>query len=121
MNDKTKNYDLEERTSVFSENIIDLCRSIEKNIITRPIINQLMRSGTSVGANYCEANNACSRKDFKNKIFICKKESQETKYWLRLLKKSSLIKESEIGNLIQECQEFIFIFQKIINSLNKVQ
>jgi len=72
-------YNLEDRTAVFGENIIDLCREIAQTPITRPLINQIMRSGTSIGANYCEANNASSKKDFKNKIFICKKETQETK------------------------------------------
>ncbi len=78
-------YDLEERTAKFGENIINFCNSITQNMINKPIINQLVRSGTSVGANYCEANNASSKKDFINKIFICKKESQETKHWLRMI------------------------------------
>jgi len=117
-NFQSKSYDLEERTSRFGESVIELCKNTEQNIVTRTIISQLMRSGTSIGANYCEANNACSKKDFKNKIFICKKESQETKYWLRMLKKCVLDKEQEIGRLSQECQELIFIFQKIVNSLN---
>ena len=64
--------------SIFAENIINLCKKAQKNAITLPIISQLIRSGTSIGANYCEANGASSRKDFKNKIFICKKESKET-------------------------------------------
>jgi len=118
-NFQSKAFDLEERTSIFGECVVELCKNLDHNIITRPIINQLMRSGTSIGANYCEANNACSKKDFKNKIFICKKEAQETKYWLRMLKKSISVKEKEINELSQECQQFIFIFQKIINTLNK--
>ena len=77
-------YDLEERTSKFAEDLIDLCKKAPKNVVTTPIIGQLIRSGTSIGANYCEANGASSRKDFKNKIFICKKESKETKYWINL-------------------------------------
>ena len=64
-------YDLEERTAIFSGEIIKFCRCVKEDNITRPIINQLIRSGTSIGANYCEANNASSRKDFQNKIFIC--------------------------------------------------
>ena len=63
-------YNLEERTAIFSERIIDLCKKAPKDFITIPIINQLIRAGTSIGANYCEANGASSRKDFKNKIFI---------------------------------------------------
>jgi len=75
-------YNLEGRTMKFSENIIDLIKTIKINEINKPIIKQLIRSATSIGANYNEANGASSRKDFKNKIFICKKEAKETKYWL---------------------------------------
>ncbi|MDH4329998.1 MAG: four helix bundle protein [Candidatus Moranbacteria bacterium] len=68
-------YDLEERTAVFGEDVIILCKKISKNEITKPLISQIIRSATSVGANYLEANGASSKKDFRNKIFICKKES----------------------------------------------
>ncbi len=67
-------YDLEERTKNFSKNIIILLFEIRKNEINKNIISQLVRSATSIGANYCEANNASSKKDFRNKIFICRKE-----------------------------------------------
>ncbi len=82
-------YDLEERTAKFAEDIIELCKKTPKNVVTIPTISQLVRSGTSIGANYCEANGASSRKDFKNKIFICKKESKETQCWLRIRAKAS--------------------------------
>lgn len=78
-------YDLEERTARFAEMVILLCKKAPKNVITNPIVLQLIRAATSVGANYCEANGASSKKDFKNKIFICKKEIKEAKYWLRML------------------------------------
>jgi len=81
-------YDLEERTAKFGEDIIEFTKELPKNIITIPIINQLLRTGTSIGANYCEAIGASSKKDFRNKIFICKKESQETKHWLRMITKA---------------------------------
>ena len=110
-------YDLEERTAKFGEDIIDLCKTIEQNAITKPIINQLIRSGTSIGANYMEANGASSRKDFKNKIFICKKEAQETKHWLRMLARCLPERKEEIKLLWKECQELTLIFQKIISSL----
>lgn len=64
-------YDLEERTAKFGENIINLCKKAPKNVVNTPIIDQLMRAGISMGANYAEANGASSKKDFKNKIFIC--------------------------------------------------
>ncbi|MFZ2484535.1 MAG: four helix bundle protein, partial [Minisyncoccia bacterium] len=78
---------------------------------------QLIRSGTSIGANYMEANGASSRKDFQNKIFICKKESQETKHWLRMLKSFMPEKKEAIDVLWKEAQELTLIFQKIGSTL----
>jgi len=72
-----KVYDLEERTTIFAENIILLCKKASKTAVSAPIIDQLVRSGTSIGANYQEANGASSKKDFRNKIFICKKEARK--------------------------------------------
>ncbi|EKE24952.1 MAG: hypothetical protein ACD_5C00347G0009 [uncultured bacterium] len=109
-------YNLEERTAVYGENIVAFCKSIKQDTITRPIIAQLIRSGTSIGANYCEANNASSKKDFRNKIFICKKEAQETKYWLRIIAGCTNERKEEIRKYWQETQELTMIFQKIINS-----
>lgn len=121
MNDQMINvqnpkYNLENRTALFAKQIIDLCKKISQNAITTPIINQLIRSGTSIGANYCEANGASSKKDFKNKIFICKKESNETKYWLKMLQATdnTFIEECEI--LWQEAHELTLIFSKIASS-----
>ena len=112
-------YNLEERTVKFSENIIDLLKSIRLNSINKSIVNQLARSATSVGANYCEANGASSKKDFKNKIHICKKEIKETKYWLQLLAKTNNDKKKEIKDLWKEAQELTLIFSKIIITMNK--
>ena len=106
-------YNLEERTAIFSENLIILCKKCPKNIMTIPIINQLIRCGTSIGANYCEANGASSKRDFRNKIFTCKKESKETKYWLRLLAKAEESVKNECQELWQEVQEFTMIFSKV--------
>jgi four helix bundle protein len=66
-----------------------------------------------------EANGACSRKDFRNKIFICKKECKETKHWLRMIAACFPEKKEEIGKLWQEAQELTMIFQKIVNSIPK--
>jgi four helix bundle protein len=98
-------YDLEERVSKFGENIIGFAQIIEKNEIIRPIIVQLIRSGTSVGANYLEANEASSKKDFKNKIFIAKKESNETKHWLRMIIKATPKNADTAKILWQESHE----------------
>ena len=119
MHKLSKTYDLEERTAKFGEKIISLCRSLQENTISKPLILQLVRSATSIGANYMEANGASSRKDFKNKIFICKKEAQETKHWLRMLASYFVDKKPELTTHWKECQELTLIFQKIGNSLNK--
>lgn len=111
-------YNLQERTEKFGENIIDLCKITKETSINKNIISQLLQSGTSIGANYSEANNASSKNDFRNKIYICKKESQETKYWLKMLNISNPELKVKIINLSAEIQELIFIFQKICNTLN---
>lgn len=108
-----KSYDLELRTEKFGKDVIDFCKTLSQDAISRPLISQIVRSGTSVGANYMEANGASSRKDFANKISICKKESQETKHWLRMLSHYFPGKEKEIKILWQEAQELTMIFQKI--------
>ena len=110
MNQFSNNYNLEERTAKFGENVIDFCKEIDQNSISRPIISQLIRSSTSIGANYMEANAASSRKDFRNKIFICKKEAQETKHWIRMLARCISDRKEEIRKLWQEAQELTMIF-----------
>src|SRR5689334_18943511 len=78
-------YDLEERTAVFAERVIDFASEVERDAVTLPLITQLVRAGTSIGANYCEADDAESRKDFRHKIGLCRKEARETKYWFRMV------------------------------------
>ncbi len=80
----------------------------------RPVVDQIIRSATSVGANYAEANNASSKKDFTNKIFIAKKEIAETRYWLRVIKE--LIDE-DIQELEEEAKQLNLILQKIISTI----
>src|SRR3972149_6205607 len=77
-NIKNTKYDLEDRTARFGENIIKFAKKIPKSPITIPLISQLVKAGTSVGANYCEADCAESKKDFEHKLSICKKESKES-------------------------------------------
>ncbi|RLC38090.1 four helix bundle protein [Candidatus Falkowbacteria bacterium] len=113
------NYDLEERTAKLGEDIIKFCRSIKQDTITIPIIRQVIRSGTSVGANYMEANGASSKKDFKHKIHLCKKEIQETKHWLRMIAIAVPDKKEEARKLWKEAQELTLIFGKIISSTSK--
>lgn len=109
-------YDLEERTAVFGENIIDFVRVLPKNEITRPLVSQIVRSATSIGANYMEANQASSRKDFKNKIAICRKESNETKHWLRMISKADENRKEECRKPWKESHELTLIFAKISKS-----
>ncbi len=116
---ENKKYDLEERTAKFGEAVIELCKTVSASPISTPIISQLIRSGTSIGANYVEANAASSRKDFTNKIFICKKEAQETRYWLKMITKSNPEVQQGTVDLLVEVQELILIFQKITSTLRK--
>ena len=110
-------YDLEERTAKFGEEVIDFVKTLKQSPINSPLINQIVRSATSIGANYCEANNSSSKKDFKNKIFICKKESSETKHWLRMIARANQEKRNECKLLWKEVNELTMIFSKIISSL----
>ena len=114
-----KSYDLEERTAKFGESVIIFCRAVKQDTISKPLISQIVRSGTSVGANYMEANGASSKKDFRNKIYICKKECQETKHWLRMIAVCFPENKEEIRKLWQEAQELTMIFQKIVNTSQK--
>lgn len=116
---KFDKYDLEERTARFGESVIILCRTIKQDSISSPIVNQLIRSATSIGANYSEANAASSRKDFSNKIFICKKEAQETRHWLKMLRAALPTLAKSLEPIVGECQELILIFQRITSSLRR--
>lgn len=116
---KEKVYDLEERTALFSEAIIVFCKKVPKTIVTNPLINQLVKSATSVGANYCEADCAESRKDFEHKIGICKKEAKESRYWLRLFMTTVLELKEEATPLWKEARELQLIFIAIANNSRK--
>ncbi|OIP25303.1 four helix bundle protein [bacterium CG2_30_37_16] len=119
--EKTKNlkvFDLEERTVRFGENVIIFAKKIPKTPINIPIITQVVKSGTSLGANYHETDSAESKKDFVHKMGICKKEAKETKYWFRILQTAiseypDLVTEAKV--YLKEAQEFILIFSAIIN------
>ena len=101
-NPNPKKFDLEERTAKFGENIIEFSKGLINNPINRPLISQIVRSATSIGANYMEADGAESKKDFNHKIAICKKEAKETKHWLRMLITANPDKKIECQNLWQE-------------------
>jgi len=106
-------FDLEERTARFGEAVIHFARAVAKNPVSTPLISQLVRAGTSVGANYCEADDAVSKKDFKNKIGTCRKEARETKLWLRLIAAAEPELKTEARKLWQEAKELHLIFAAI--------
>jgi len=110
-------YNLEERTAIFGENVLKLCNKFDKNTISIPLINQVVKSSTSVGANYCEADDAESKQDFKHKIGICKKESRETKHFLRMLLIVFPNHQDEINRLWNEARELNLIFNSIYNKV----
>lgn len=112
---KTK-YDLEERTAKFAEEVIDLMKKLPKDVINNPLIGQCIRASGSIGANYCEANEAESKKDFIHKIGICKKETKETKHWLRLLARANPNFNEVFRQLWKEAQELLLIFSTIKKS-----
>ena len=112
-NDKKK-YDLEERTAQFGEAIIELVKTFPRDPINNPLITQMVRAGTSIGANYMEADGAESRKDFQHKISICKKESKETKHWLRMIARANPNRQAECQELSREAQELTLIFSSIL-------
>ena len=112
-------YDLEERTAKFSEAVIDFVRTLKQNSVNLPLISQVIKSATSIGANYCEANNASSKSDFRNKIFICKKEASETKYWFRIIARANEDKKDICKILWKEASELTMIFSKITTSSAK--
>ncbi len=120
-NSNRKVYDLEERTARFGEDIIDFAKSVIKDDITRPLIGQLVRSGTSVGANYMEADGAESKKDFVHKIAICKKEAKETKHWLRMIAKADQSRNEACKKLWIEAKELTLIFSSILLQKKQTQ
>jgi len=106
-------YDLEERTAKFAEDVIDFVRTIKEDATNKRIISQLVGSAGSVGANYCEATESESKKDFIHKIAIARKELKETKHWLRLLARANPDDKEKIKILWKEAHELLLIFSKI--------
>ena len=115
MENENKKYDLEERTALFAERVRNFCLKLPKNAANSEYLLQLIRSRSSPGANYIEANESLGDKDFKMKIKICRKESKESAYWLRLvITGGSEEMESERKALRQEAKEFVLIFTAIL-------
>jgi four helix bundle protein len=110
----SKQYDLEERTLKFSRNVIEFVNKVSKTLVNVEIIKQLVRSSTSVGANYIEANESLGKKDFVMRIKICRKESKESRYWLELISEGSGQNGRAKEKLIQESTELMKIFGSIV-------
>jgi four helix bundle protein len=114
VNDK-KPYDLEERTALYAERVRNFCLKLPKNVANNEYVAQLVRAGSSPGANYIEANECIGDKDFNMKIKTCRRESKESSYWLRLvITDGSEEMENERKALRQEAKEFVFIFNSIL-------
>jgi len=106
-------FDLEERTTLFGESVIQFAKKVPVTPVTRRVIDQFVGSGASIGVNYCEAGDAELKKDFKHKIGICKKEARETKYWLRIFATVCPEYKDEIRKLWVEAKELHLILNAI--------
>lgn len=110
---KERAYDLEERTSRFGEAVIQFAKKIPHSPVNNRLIDQLVGAATGIGANYCEADDSVSKKDFKNKIGYCRKESRETRFFLRMIAAAEPDLKPEARKLWQEAKELNLIFSSI--------
>ena len=107
---KLRVFDLAERTTRFGERIIRFAKKIPRNPVNNRLIDQLVGAGTSIGANYCEADDAVSKKEFRNKIGTCRKEAKETKFFLRMIATAEEELKDEARFLWCEARELHLIF-----------
>ena len=110
----SKQYDLEERTLRFAKRVREFIKKLPRTLANVEDGKQLIKSSGSVGANYIEANESFSKKDFVMRIKICRKEAKESRYWLRLIKTNSDNLEKEKDELIQEVTELMKIFGSMV-------
>ena len=106
-------FDLEDRTARFGEAIVRFCKTLPRDPANDRLINQLVGCGTSVGANYCEANEGVSKRDFRNMIGRCAKEAKETKFFLRMIAAAEPKSAQEARSLFREAKELHLIFAAI--------
>jgi four helix bundle protein len=113
-------FDLEERTLAFAKDVIRLCRSVQKDEVTRGLISQLVRASGSVGANYREANDASSKKDFCNRVKISLREAKEAHFWLQLLQEAAAEPgtEADFAALLSEAIQLRKILSSIIEKVS---
>ena len=110
----TEQYNLVERVEKLGKSIISFAKQIPKNTITLPLISQFIRAGTSIGANYCEADDAESRNDYIHKVGIAKKEAREAMYWTKMLVEAEPKLKNEALVIYQEAKEVNLIMNAII-------
>jgi four helix bundle protein len=108
--------ELEKRTKKFAVQIISLASMLPKKPEARIVSYQMVKSGTSIGANYREVNRSVSAADFKNKISICTKEASETQYWLELIIECGILPAEKVRIPLKECSELLAIFTKIFKT-----
>ncbi|MBA2430857.1 MAG: four helix bundle protein [Chthoniobacterales bacterium] len=113
MSSSERPFELEERTAQFGEAVVRFSKKIPRNPTNNRLIDQLVGCGTSVGANYCEADERVSKKDFRNTIGRCVKEAKETKFFLRMIAASEPTLATEARKLFQEARELHLIFASI--------
>jgi four helix bundle protein len=106
-------FDLEERTAIFGERVVRFSKKIPRDPTNNRLIDQLVGCGTSVGANYCEAAERVSKKDFRNTVGRCVKEAKETKHFLRMIAASEPALAQEARALFREAKELHLIFASI--------
>jgi four helix bundle protein len=111
--------DLVERIFVFSTDVIKFLRTVPNNVETNVLKYQLIKSATSVGANYEEAQAGISRREFKAKVSIALKEAREANYWIRIFVEIGLSKEKEINRLLKESEELKSILGSIVSKMHK--
>ena len=120
LNYEIKKADIKERTFKFSLRIITLCRVLPNNEVNRVLIRQVLRSGTSIGANIEEATGAHTKKDFTHGLNVAKKEAYETNYWLRLIYESNIMGiQKRMDDLLNESEEILKILISSVKTAQK--
>jgi four helix bundle protein len=111
-------FDLVDRTAKYGESVVKFDRTVDRDPVTAPLISQLVRSGTSIGANYMEADAAESKRDFRHKISLAKKEAQETMHWFRMVAVAVPQAKTDCRDLWREAHELTLIFGAILKRSN---
>ena len=119
MSEKEKGKALEKRTRRFAVQMIKFAGELPNTEAGKVVKHQMVKSGTSVGANYREANRSVSKADFRSKIGICMKEVSETAYWLEVIVEAELLPWSQVKPLYEECNELLAIFTSSYNTSRK--